>query len=120
MGEHSAKSARVKGETWKKNTRLTPESRAQLAEMNLRFHDLRREAGSRLLDGGMAPNDVQEFLDHAKMSTSSRYLKVTQHGMHVALKRYEETREVATMPHGTKAWKSSSDAGKQPKAKLSE
>jgi hypothetical protein len=36
-----------------KNGRLTPECRLQLATINLRFHDLRREAGSKFLEGGM-------------------------------------------------------------------
>jgi hypothetical protein len=46
---------------------------------------------------------IQAFLDHANISTSSRYLKVTQHGLHVALKQYEETRSRGTnVAHGTK------------------
>jgi integrase len=59
----------------------------------LTFHDLRREAGSRLLEGGVPPNIVQAFLDHANISTTSRYLKVTRQGMHAALKRFEAARE---------------------------
>jgi integrase len=59
----------------------------------LTFRDLRREAGSRLLEGGVPPNIVQAFLDHANMSTTSRYLKVTRQGMHAALKRFEAARE---------------------------
>jgi integrase len=77
-----------------KNGRLTGECRRQLGRINLRFHDLRREAGSRFLEGGMAPNYVQKFLDHANISTTSRYLKVERQGMHAALKRYEETRGI--------------------------
>ena len=75
-----------------KNSRLTQECRRQFAEINLHFHDLRREAGSRLLDAGVPLGVIQAFLDHANISTSSRYLKVTQHGMHVALRQYEERR----------------------------
>ena len=59
----------------------------------LTFHDLRREAGSRLLEGGVPPNIVQAFLDHANISTTSRYLKVTRQGMHAALRRFEDARE---------------------------
>src|SRR5579872_132142 len=69
---------------------LTSECRRQLAEINLHFHDLRREAGSRLLDAGVPLSVIQAFLDHANISTSSRYLKVTQDGLDVALKQYEE------------------------------
>ena len=45
-----------------------------------------------MLKGGMPLNIVQAFLDHANISTSSRYLKVTKVGMHAAMKRYEEAR----------------------------
>jgi integrase len=75
-----------------KNGRLTPTCRQQLAVINLRFHDLRREAGSQFLEGGMAANYVQKFLDHAKLSTTSRYLNITRDGMHAALERFEQTR----------------------------
>ena len=37
--------------------------RAEIDDLN--FHDLRREAGSRLLEGGMPEHYVQRFLDHA-------------------------------------------------------
>ncbi len=86
-----------------KNARLTPQCRRQLAEINLHFHDLRREAGSRLLDAGVPLSVIQAFLDYANISTSSRYLRVTQHGLHVALKHYEETRSRGTnVAQGTK------------------
>jgi len=63
---------------------------------------LRREAGSRLLDAEGPLNVIQAFLDHANISTSSRYLRVTQHGLHVALKHYEETRSRGTnVAHAT-------------------
>lgn len=75
-----------------KNGRLTAECRQQLAAINLRFHDLRREAGSQFLEHGMAANYVQKFLDHAKLSTTSRYLNVTRDGMHAALERFEDMR----------------------------
>jgi len=76
-----------------KNANLSPECQAQLAAIDLNFHDLRREAGSSFLEGGMAPHYVQQFLDHAKLSTTSRYLKVDQKGMHAALKRFEAERD---------------------------
>jgi hypothetical protein len=41
----------------------------------------------------MAANYVQKFLDHAKLSTTSRYLNVNRDGMHAALERFEETRQ---------------------------
>ena len=57
--------------------------------IGLHFHDLRREGGSRLLEGGVPEHYVQRFLDHANLSTTSRYLKTTRQGMHQALKQYE-------------------------------
>lgn len=76
-----------------KNGRLTVECQQQLAAIDLNFHDLRREAGSRFLEHGMAPHYVQAFLDHANLSTTSRYLNITSQGMHAALKRVESYRE---------------------------
>ena len=58
--------------------------RAGIEDLN--FHDLRREAGSRLLEGGMPEHYVQRFLDHANLSTTSRYLATTRRGMHQVFK----------------------------------
>jgi integrase len=69
-----------------------PESRAHLKAINIRFHDWRRTAGSRFMAGGMSPHYVQRFLDHANLSTTSRYLKIDQQGMHNALKAFEKAR----------------------------
>jgi site-specific recombinase XerD len=41
--------------------------RDQLAKMNLHMHDLRREAGSRLLERGADLHSVQPFLDRANI-----------------------------------------------------
>ena len=72
--------------------------------VGLHFHDLRREAGSRLLEGGMPEHYVQRFLDHANLSTTSRYLKTTRRGMHEALQRFEEGRMRCTnVAQGTTA-----------------
>ena len=51
-----------------------------------------RQAGSRFLEHGMAPHYVQAFLDHANLSTTSRYLNITAQGMHAALKEVERIR----------------------------
>jgi integrase len=72
--------------------RLTAKCREAFARIDLNFHDLRRESGSRFLEAGMAPHYVQAFLDHANLSTTSRYLNVTAQGMHAALKRVESQR----------------------------
>jgi integrase len=75
--------------------RLTTECRRLLAAIDLRFHDLRREAGSRFLELGMAPHYVQAFLDHAKLSTTSRYLTIDARGMHAAMENAEKARKLA-------------------------
>jgi integrase len=102
------------------NGRLTAECRRQLGRINLRFHDLRREAGSRFLEGGMAPNFVQKFLDHANISTTSRYLKVDRQGMHAALKRFEEargTRCTSVAQTASASAQPTADSGQEPASK---
>jgi len=81
-----------------KTGRLTTGCREAFAAIDLNFHDLRREAGSRFLEHGMAPHYVQAFLDHANLSTTSRYLNITSQGMHTALKRVEQERLKASVP----------------------
>jgi integrase len=60
--------------------------------IDLHRHDLRREAGASLMEHGMPGRYVQEFLDHANLSTTSRYLRGTQSGLHAAFKAVEERR----------------------------
>jgi integrase len=62
------------------NGKLTAVSRAHLKAINIRFHDWRRPAGSRFMAGGMSLHYVQRFLDHANLSTTSRYLKIGSAG----------------------------------------
>ena len=56
----------------------------------LHFHDLRREAASRLLEGDVPEHYVQEVLGHADLSTTSTYLATTRKGLHQAMERYEQ------------------------------
>jgi integrase len=55
----------------------------------LHFHDLRREFGSRLLESGADQHDVREFLGHANITTTSRYLASTPLRLERALSRLE-------------------------------
>jgi len=48
------------------------------------------------LESGRVEHCVQRFLDHANLSTTSRYLKTTRRGMHEALTRVEERRTRCT------------------------
>jgi integrase len=61
--------------------------------VGLHFHDLRREAGSRMLEGGVPEHVVQRMLGHANLATTSRYLKTTRRVMQDAMRKYAEHRE---------------------------
>ena len=62
--------------------------------VGLHFHDLRREAGSRMLEAGVPEHVVQRMLGHANLSTTSRYLKTTRRVMQDAMRKYAEHREI--------------------------
>ena len=72
---------------------------------NLRFHDLRREFACGLLESKADLSVVREFLGHANVTTTSRYVKTSPVRMVEALERMEEsaepTDEVAESPHAT-------------------
>jgi integrase len=62
---------------------------------DLHFHDLRREAGSRWLEGGINLNTVSKMLGHANVSTSDRYLKPSQAINEREMRAYHE-RQIST------------------------
>jgi integrase len=55
---------------------------------DLHFHDLRHEAGSRLLEAGWPLHHVQEMLGHADLKQTSTYLNVTRVGLQDSMKRF--------------------------------
>ena len=55
----------------------------------LRFHDLRREFACRLVVSGAEQHDVRDFLGHANITTTSRYLASTPVRLAQALERME-------------------------------
>lgn len=69
---------------------LTPASRALLKTINLHFHDLRREAGSRWLDGGVPLHTIRDWLGHTNISQTSTYLESTFASQYDAMRAYEE------------------------------
>ena len=69
---------------------MTPSCRAQLKAINLHFHDLRREAGSRWLDGGVPLQTIRDWLGHSNISQTSTYLESTFAGQHEAMRAFEE------------------------------
>lgn len=72
------------------NGRLTLKSRQQLKEINLHFHDLRREAGSRWMDAGVPLSVIQKSLGHANIAQTITYLAATGGGDADAMKMYEQ------------------------------
>src|SRR5688572_19465147 len=60
--------------------------------VDFHFHDLRREAGSRWIEGGMVLHEVRDFLGHARVSQTDTYLGTNADRLHEALKRFEAHR----------------------------
>ena len=78
---------------WTKTTkRLTPASRAALVAIDLDFHDLRHEAGSRLLEAGWPLHHVQLMLGQANVSQTSTYLNATKGGLRDSMRRRDASR----------------------------
>jgi integrase len=48
--------------------------------VNFRFHDLRREAGSRWIEGGTVLHEVRDFLGHARVSQTDTFPPGDAHG----------------------------------------
>lgn len=67
-------------------------SRALLAAIDLHFHDLRHEAGSRLLEAGVPLHHVQAILGHENLSQTSTYLNATRIGLHESMRRFDDAR----------------------------
>jgi len=91
---------------------------AEAGVKNLHFHDLRREFACRLLESRAELHDVRDFLGHANITTTSRYLRSTTLRLERALLLLEQqnrpeasandgqdeadSRKSATLvPHGT-------------------
>ena len=60
----------------------------------LHFHDLRREFACRLLESSSDLHDVRDFLGHANITTTSRYVRSTPVRLAQALERMEAETEV--------------------------
>ena len=58
--------------------------------INLHFHDLRREAGSRWLEGGVPLHKVRDWLGHSNIAQTSTYLAGTSGGDEDYMRRFEE------------------------------
>jgi len=76
----------------KGSTKLSPASQQAYRAVDLHFHDLRHEAGSRLLEAGWPVHHVQHMLGHASLQQTSTYLNLTAQGLHESMRRLEEAR----------------------------
>ena len=83
-----------------KTMNLTAPSRAALATIDLHFHDLRREAGSRWLEGGVPLHTIRDWLGHTSIAQTSTYLAGTMKTQHDAMRQFEE-RRAALQPFAT-------------------
>ena len=74
-----------------KSVRTAWENTCERAEIeDLHFHDLRREFGSRLRETpGMSDHEVRDWLGHANITTTRRYLSTTRVGLQHALRKFE-------------------------------
>jgi integrase len=71
--------------------KLSAKSRAHLA-IDLRFHDLRLEAGSRWTDTGWSLSHVQRTLGHADLRMTSVYTNAELRHLQDSLRRYGRDR----------------------------
>lgn len=78
--------------------------------VGLHFHDLRREAASRLLEGHVPEHYVQAFLGHADLTTTSAYLATTRKGLHQQFRRYEAWRKHQTTNQSKPTTETTDDA----------
>jgi integrase len=76
----------------KGSTRLSPESEAAYRAINLHFHDLRHEGGSRLIEAGWPVHYVQHMLGHASLQQTSTYLNTTLRGLHESMRTLDRSR----------------------------
>ena len=69
---------------------------------DLKFHDLRHEAASRLLEAGWPLQAVQAMLGHADAKTTSIYINTTLSQLHDSMRRFG-TQSLHTVAHGTRS-----------------
>jgi integrase len=68
--------------------KLSAESRSHLHAIDLTFHDLRHEAGSRWTDAGWPLSHVQRMLGHADLRMTSVYTNADLRHLQDSMRRY--------------------------------
>ena len=59
-------------------------------DVDLHWHDLRHECGSRLAEQGVAVHEIQHLLGHASLVTTQRYLNATEEALRRSVKVLEQ------------------------------
>jgi len=75
---------------------LSASSRAALRTIDLRFHDLRHEAGCRWLEAGWPIHHVQEMLGHASLAQTATYLHAHEMGLRDSMRKFDAAARQAT------------------------
>jgi len=97
---------------WRKKPRqLSVDCLERFAAIDLHFHDLRREAGSRWLDGGVPIQVVRDWLGHENVSQTSTYLASTASTQEDAMRQYETRLQKLANPSRRGGRKSPRTAG---------
>jgi integrase len=66
---------------------------------DFQLRDLRHEAASRFDEAGVPIVYVSSLLGHSNLSTTSRYLNLNRRGLHLAMKKFEESRAANPATH---------------------
>ncbi len=76
---------------WRKGSYkdLTPECQQRFREINLRWHDLRHEYASRLVERGVPLAQVRDLLGHSSIVTTERYDNQRLEALQAAVMRLE-------------------------------
>ena len=81
--------------------RLSPECMARFRKINLRWHDLRHEYASRLVERGVPLAQVRDLLGHASIITTERYDNQKLENLQAAAAKLEAGKVFTTTdPHG--------------------
>lgn len=86
------------GEPLKGFNKLWERCRKAAGIEGLTFHDLRREAASRLRESGAPDHIVAAWLGQANISTTSRYLKTSRTGLQKYVREFERHRDERCTP----------------------
>jgi len=72
--------------------KLSAACRAELQRIDLHFHDLRREAGSRWHEGRFQLHEVRDLLGQANVSQTDTYLSARIAGLRASMRRFDAAR----------------------------